>query len=74
MGPQRDLERSPFRGQLFEGFVAAEIIKHQVNRGKRRELYYFRDQQRLVVDFLVPGRGRKLVLLEVRAGNVTFAT
>lgn len=40
-----ELERSPFRGALFEGFVAAEILKSQANQGMRKELYYFRDQQ-----------------------------
>lgn len=55
---QAELERSPFLGALFEGFVAAEILKSQVNQGRRRELYHFRDQQGLEVDFLFPdGRG-----------------
>jgi hypothetical protein len=40
-----ELERSPFLGALFEGFVASEILKNQTNRGVRKELYYFRDQQ-----------------------------
>ena len=55
---QAELERSPFLGALFEGFVAAEILKSQVNQGRRKELYHFRDQQGLEVDFLFPsGRG-----------------
>jgi len=55
---QAELDRSPFLGTLFEGFVAAEILKSQVNLGQRKELYYFRDQQGLEVDFLFPdGRG-----------------
>ena len=45
--PEAELQRSPFWGQLFEGFVAAEILKNQVNQGGRKELYYFRDQQGL---------------------------
>jgi predicted AAA+ superfamily ATPase len=65
----RDLERSPFLGPLLEGFVAAEIVKAQTNRGRRRELYYFRDQQGLEVDFVVPGRGGSLALLEVKAAR-----
>ena len=69
---QRDLERSPFLGPLFEGFVAAEIVKQQVNQGKRRELYYFRDQRGLEVDFLVPVRGRKLALLEAKAARTVY--
>jgi uncharacterized protein len=62
-----ELEKSPFLGALFEGFVAAEIIKAQVNAGRRRELYYFRDQQGLEVDFIVPGSGGAMRLLEVKA-------
>ena len=45
-----------FYGALFEGFIAAEIVKAQVNAGRRRELCYFRDEQGLEVDFLGPGR------------------
>lgn len=69
---RRDLERSPFRGPLFEGFIAAEIVKQQINQGKRRELYYFRDQRGLEVDFLVPGRGRRLTLLEAKAARTVY--
>lgn len=61
------MRKSPFHGSLFEGFVAAEIIKHQVNRGKRKELYYFRDQQGLEVDFVVPGGAGLLLLVEAKA-------
>lgn len=64
-----ELERSPFLGPLFEGFVAAEILKSQTNRGLRRELYYFRDQQGLEVDFLVPGPNLALWLIEAKAGK-----
>ncbi len=62
-----ELARSPFRGALFEGFVAGEIAKGQVNAGGRRELYYFRDQQGLEVDFIVPGRSGSLSLIECKA-------
>ncbi len=64
---ERELERSPFLGALFEGWVASEILKHQANAGRRRELYYFRDQQGLEVDFVVPAGGRKLILTEAKA-------
>jgi uncharacterized protein len=64
-----ELERSPFLGALFEGFIAAEIAKGQVNAGRRRELYYFRDEQGLEVDFLLPGRGGSLALVECKAGR-----
>jgi len=64
-----ELERSPFLGSLFEGFIAAEILKSQINAGLRRELYYFRDQQGLEVDFLLPRPNAELWLIEAKAGK-----
>jgi uncharacterized protein len=64
-----ELQRSPFLEQLFEGFVAAEILKSQVNQGARKELYYFRDQQGLEVDFLLPKPNAVLWLIECEAGK-----
>jgi hypothetical protein len=64
-----ELARSPFLGSLFEGFVASEIVKLQVNAGRRRELYFFRDEQGLEVDFLVPGPREGLTLVECKAGR-----
>ncbi len=66
---QAELERSPFLGPLFEGFVAAEILKSQVNRGRRKELYSFRDQQGLEVDFLVPRPNAQFWAVEVKASK-----
>jgi predicted AAA+ superfamily ATPase len=67
-----ELQRSPFLGQLFEGFVAAEILKIQVNQGARKELYYFRDQQGLEVDFLMPRPNAGLWLIECKAGKTVL--
>jgi len=66
---QAELERSPFLGSIFEGFVAAEILKSQVNRGQRKELYYFRDQQGLEVDFLAPQPNARFWLVEAKASK-----
>jgi uncharacterized protein len=65
---EAQVQRSPFLGPLFEGFVAAEILKQQQGAGRRRELYYFRDQRGLEVDFLIPLGDRRLALVEVKAG------
>lgn len=62
-----ELQRSPFLGQIFEGQVASEIIKRQVNSGMRRELYFFRDEQGLEVDFIVPARSGGVTLVECKA-------
>ena len=66
------LNRSPFLGPLFEGFVASEVIKQQIASGRSRALYYFRDQQGLEVDFIVPLRERKLLFLEAKASKTVF--
>lgn len=72
-----ELNKSPFLGALFEGFIGAEIIKHQTHRGLRRALYFFRDEQGLEVDFIVPGRDGALRFVECKAGSTAtpaFAT
>ncbi len=66
-----ELARSPFRGALFEGLVAAEIAKAQLNGGGRKELYFFRDRPGLEVDFLFP-RGGTLWLVEAKASGTVF--
>lgn len=63
------LFNSPFSGPVFEGFIASEILKMQYNSGRRRELYFFRDQQGLEVDFLIPTGNKKLILLECKASR-----
>ena len=64
-----ELARSPFHGALFEGFIASEIVKAQLNAGRRRELYHFRDEQGLEVDFLVPERHGAMKLVECKAAR-----
>jgi hypothetical protein len=66
---QAELDRSPFLGSIFEGFVAAEILKSQINRGQRKELYYFRDQQGLEIDFLIPRSNASFWLVEAKASK-----
>jgi hypothetical protein len=66
---QAELDRSPFLGALFEGHVASEILKSQINRGRRKELYHFRDQQGLEVDFLFPSGQGGLWMVECKAAK-----
>ena len=66
---EAELEKSSFLGALFEGFIAGEIAKGQLNAGHRREFYYFRDQQGLEVDFIVPGKGGNMRMIEAKASR-----
>jgi len=56
-------------GSIFEGEVAAEILKSQINSGRRKELYYFRDQQGLEVDFIVPQPQARFWMVEAKASK-----
>lgn len=67
---EAELSKSPFLGAIFEGFIAAEIVKSQLHAGMRQEIYHFRDQQGLEVDFIVPApRGGGMHLIECKAGK-----
>ena len=68
---ERELSQSSFFGAIFEGFVASEILKHQIGSGRPRQLYYFRDQQGLEVDFLASTGHRRLGLVEAQASRTT---
>jgi predicted AAA+ superfamily ATPase len=69
----RELRKSPFLGAVFEGFVAAEIVKAQLHAGRRREIYFFRDEQGLEVDFLVPHEGGVRLIEAKASATVTPA-
>lgn len=64
---EAELRKSPSLGAIFEGFIASEIVKAQLNAGRRREIYCFRDQQGLEVDFVLPRKGGGLRLVETKA-------
>lgn len=66
---RRALMESPFCGAVFEGFVASEVLKHRINRGQEKGLYYFRDRQGLEVDFLLDQGDHKLLMLEVKSSK-----
>lgn len=63
------LHRSPFLGPIWESFVASEVVKQQLNQGKAKAVYFFRDQQGLEVDFVVPRGNGRLALVECKAGR-----
>jgi hypothetical protein len=46
--------------------MAAERVTKQLNVGSRQEIFHFRDQQGLEVDFVVPGPAGSLRLVEAK--------
>lgn len=57
----------------ISGHVALEIVKAQVNAGRRKEIYFFRDQQGLEVDFIAPTNRGTIAFLEAKATRTPLA-
>lgn len=66
IGTEKDLNNHSLRGFVFESYVLSELLKNQVNEGRHKEAYYFRDEKGLEVDFLIPRKGNALELIEVK--------
>jgi hypothetical protein len=43
---------------MFETHVLGQIVRHLANRGRRRDLYFYRDHSGREVDILIPVAGR----------------
>ena len=66
------LSSHAMRGALFETWVFSELLKGAFNRGRRPNLYFWRDRAGLEVDFIAD-RGTDLVPIEVKSG-ATFVS
>jgi hypothetical protein len=56
-----------FRFNIFENMVIAEALKYSFNRGKRSNLYFYRDSRGNEVDLLL-ANGSELFPVEIKAG------
>ncbi len=64
---RRQLQTHPLRGALFENAVVTEVLKHACNRGRRPEIFFFRDSTGLECDLLYPSEGR-ILAIEAKSG------
>lgn len=62
------LEAHPLRGNLFENFTVAELVKKECNRGERPLFSFWRDSNGNEVDLLVES-GQKVVPIEIKSGK-----
>lgn len=58
----------PLKGALFENLVVVEVLKERYNRGKRSNLYFYRDSQGHEID-LIYTLADRLVAIEAKAGE-----
>lgn len=63
----RQISRDPLRGNLFENLAVVEALKHRYNRGKRSNLYFFRDGKGHEIDLLLE-HGHDVLPIEIKSG------
>ncbi len=64
---EKQMQRDPLRGSLFENMVIAEIIKYRYNRDKRGNVYFYRDSKGTEIDVLYE-QGSQVFPIEIKAG------
>lgn len=64
---EMQVSRDPLRGNLFENMVVMEALKNRYNRGKRSNLFFYRESNGNEVDLLAES-GRNLRAVEIKSG------
>ena len=62
------VKRDPLRGRLYENLVVREIVKGALKRGRRPDLFFYRDSRGNDVDLLVREGGR-IFPLEIKSSE-----
>ena len=62
------LRTHPLRGPIFETWVVSEIVKHRLNQGESRGLFFYRNRDGAEVDLLIEQPSR-LTLVEAKSSQ-----
>ncbi|MFH2138344.1 MAG: ATP-binding protein [Candidatus Omnitrophota bacterium] len=65
---EKQMDRDPLRGNLFENMVITEFLKGRYNKGRDSNLYFFRDNKKNEVDLIVKGE-EGLIVVEVKSAQ-----
>ncbi len=63
-----ELESSRYKGDIYETFVFAELLKHMNYSENVMELFYYRTQDKKEIDFIVK-KGEKILAIEVKSAK-----
>ena len=63
----KQLQAHPLRGAIFESYVAAEVLKSQLNTGRKPTLFHWRDASNREIDLIAEVDGRPLPI-EAKSG------
>lgn len=58
----------PLRGNLFENFIIAELIKSKFNKGEKPAFFFWRDSNGNEIDLIVE-QETKLIPIEIKSGR-----
>jgi len=61
------VNRHPLRGNLFENMVVIEALKYRYHRGRRSNLYFWRDAKGNEVDLLIE-HGPDIAAVDIKSG------
>jgi predicted AAA+ superfamily ATPase len=66
---EKTMNLSSMRGAVFENLVISELLKYRYNRGRRSNLFFWRDRSGHEVDIVID-RQDNLLAVEVKSGSV----
>lgn len=64
---EKNMNLSAMRGPLFENLIVSEMLKGRYNRGRRSNLFFWRDRAGHEVDIILD-RGVELTPIEIKSG------
>lgn len=64
----KQLAHDKMKGHLFENMIVSEAIKHQLNKGKSNNLFFYRDSNKNEVDLLLTNGGN-FKALEIKSAQ-----
>ncbi|MFW5719885.1 MAG: ATP-binding protein [Candidatus Dojkabacteria bacterium] len=68
IGSPKELMHHPLAGSIFESFVAGNIMKESFNKGKRGQVWYWREQTGREIDLLYEDE-EKMVANEIKLSS-----
>jgi predicted AAA+ superfamily ATPase len=68
---KKELDKSHFRGALFENYIIMELLKQKFNNGSNAGFYYWKENNGLEIDLLID-TGKKMIAHEIKS-TVTYS-
>jgi predicted AAA+ superfamily ATPase len=68
---KNELDKSHFRGALFENYIIMELLKQKFNNGSNAGFYYWKENNGLEIDLLID-TGKKMIAHEIKS-TVTYS-